>query len=85
MRPDQRCMERGEWDQAGKLKAELENQQRQNRKRLIETFNETGKPSGPASRGIPIGEEWWVPRWFFREKDPDTNDEYWKFTNEYCK
>jgi hypothetical protein len=83
-RPDQRALENAEWDKSDKLKCEVEIHQRKCRKELISAFNETGKPSGPEVKGISIGEDWWVPRWFRREFDPDSKTEYWKFTNEYC-
>lgn len=34
-------------------------------------------------QALDIGENWWQPRWFVREKDADTGDEHWRFTREY--
>ncbi|KAI8906381.1 Oxysterol-binding protein-domain-containing protein [Gorgonomyces haynaldii] len=85
MRPDQRAMEHGKWDQANKDKERLENLQRKNRKAIVEEYAKTGVPFGPKPSGISIGEDWWVPRWFSRELDPDTREETWRFDQSYWK
>ena len=63
-------MERGLWDEATKLKDLMETQQRSRRKEIVKRFEETKIPNGPSDyksrRGLPFGEEWWVPRWFVR-------------------
>lgn len=63
----------GKWDAANKDKELLEATQRDRRKEIVKSFQETGVPCGPSldeRRGITsIGEEWWVPRWFVRELD----------------
>ncbi|KAI8817986.1 Oxysterol-binding protein-domain-containing protein [Fimicolochytrium jonesii] len=85
LRPDQQAMERGDWDVANKLKEDIELLQRDRRRDLVETFERTGKPSGPDARGIDVGEKWWVPRWFVRELDPDSGEEHWKFDGGYWR
>jgi hypothetical protein len=84
-RPDQRAMEHGLWEKADKEKERLENLQRHRRRELHERFEEDGIPSGPPQRGIHMGEEWWTPRWFIREMDPDTQSEMWRFTHDYWR
>lgn len=85
-RPDQKAMERGLWDNADELKRHLENKQRSTKNRLKQEFELTGIACGPKeNNAMPIGEEWWIPRWFQRDVDPDTNEEYWNFTHEYWK
>ncbi|KAJ3088393.1 hypothetical protein HK102_008853 [Quaeritorhiza haematococci] len=87
LRPDQRAMEEGRWDDANAGKEALEMAQRERRKGIVKKFQETGVPDGPPPRkgAIAIGEEWWVPRWFVREVDADTGEEHWRFTEEYWK
>jgi len=41
--------------------------------------------SGCINDDLEIGEPWWVPRWFARAIDPDTQEEHWVFTGEYWK
>jgi hypothetical protein len=84
-RPDQRAMEQGSWDEANEKKQELETRQRNRRKILVAEYEETNIKNGPVESGIEFGEAWWQPRWFTREIDVDTNEFYWKFTNEYWK
>ncbi|KAJ3140607.1 hypothetical protein HDU90_007909 [Geranomyces variabilis] len=85
LRPDQQAMERGDWDQANTLKERLELQQRDRRRELQATYDQTRTPSGPPARGIEMGEKWWSPRWFVRELDPDSREEHWRFDEEYWK
>ncbi|KAI8907712.1 Oxysterol-binding protein-domain-containing protein [Powellomyces hirtus] len=85
LRPDQQAMERGDWDVANTLKEQLEFLQRTRRKDIVAEYERTHTPSGPAPRGIDIGERWWTPRWFVREIDPDSNEEHWRFDEQYWK
>ncbi len=85
VRPDQRAMERGDWEVADKKKEECESRQRARRKEIVELFEQNGIPYGPPMTGIEFGEKWWSPRWFSRKIDPDTGDAHWKFTGEYWK
>ncbi|RKO89861.1 Oxysterol-binding protein, partial [Blyttiomyces helicus] len=73
LRPDQRAMEHGEWDAANKGKERIELLQRERRKGI------------DRKGGIAIGENWWIPRWFVRELDPDTREEHWRFTEDYWR
>ncbi|KAI9199787.1 Oxysterol-binding protein-domain-containing protein [Polychytrium aggregatum] len=70
LRSDQRAMEIGDWDLAEHEKTRLEQCQRQNRKRLISDYEQ-------------YGASWWIPRWFVRDWDPLTREEYWRLTGEY--
>lgn len=83
LRPDQRDMEHGRWDSATNGKEKLETRQRKARKQMMTEYEITKIPFGPIRKGIPIGEDWWSPRWFYRDMDSDTNEEMWKFTFEY--
>ncbi|KNE54947.1 hypothetical protein AMAG_00888 [Allomyces macrogynus ATCC 38327] len=66
LRPDQRAMEEGRYDDAAFEKNRLEEKQRAARK----VREQSG--AGHAQ-----------PRWFVRDYDPDSRDEYWRFTHEY--
>ncbi|KAJ3349804.1 hypothetical protein GGF32_005220 [Allomyces javanicus] len=66
LRPDQRAMEEGRYDDAAFEKNRLEEKQRAARK----AREQSG--AGHAQ-----------PRWFARDYDPDSRDEYWRFTHEY--
>jgi hypothetical protein len=83
LRPDQKAMERGQWDEADKLKDKVENRQRSQRKALVQMYEKTKMKSGPPSQGIEFGENWWQPRWFVREVEKDTSEEHWRFTGDY--
>ncbi|KAJ3005149.1 hypothetical protein HKX48_000843, partial [Thoreauomyces humboldtii] len=85
LRPDQRAMEVGDWDDANTLKERLELLQRDRRRNLTDVYDRTGRPSGPDPRGIDVGEKWWVPRWFVREVDPDSGEEHWRFDDAYWR
>lgn len=79
LRPDQRLMENGEWDEANKVKSILEENQRTvRRKREAEAETATG-------HGKPY--ESYQPIWFKKEKDPITGNPLHVFTGEYwtCK
>lgn len=79
-------MEEGRWAEANTFKEQLENSQRNLRKLLVKKHQDTKIPDGPTDRrGITIGEEWWIPRWFVREIDQDTQEEHWRFTDDYWK
>lgn len=83
---DQRALEEGKWTEANEFKESLERRQREERKAIVKKFEETGAPNGPPDRkGIAIGEDWWIPRWFVRQLDDDTQEEYWRFTEDYWK
>ncbi|TPX42136.1 hypothetical protein SeLEV6574_g05746 [Synchytrium endobioticum] len=85
LRPDQKAMEAGLWEEASKLKEELETLQRTNRKVSIQHFEDTHIKDGPPREnpGLDFGEDWWAPRWFIRETEQDTGEEHWQFTNDY--
>ena len=83
LRPDQRAMEEGLWNQADSLKNQIETSQRLRRKEIVSDFERTGVPNGPTRRGLEFGEKWWQPRWFYREHDPIIGEECWKFSGEY--
>ncbi|KAL3895988.1 MAG: hypothetical protein SGCHY_004363 [Lobulomycetales sp.] len=84
LRPDQKALEEGRWDDANESKETLERRQREERKVIVQNFEQRGLPNGPPSRkGIPMGEDWWVPRWFERQMDEDTQEENWKFVQDY--
>ena len=85
LRPDQRAMEAGLWDQADNLKNQIEVSQRARRKIIVSDFEKSNIPYGPTRRGLEFGEKWWQPRWFYREHDSITGEECWKFSGEYWK
>ncbi|KAJ1658071.1 hypothetical protein IWQ61_002635 [Dispira simplex] len=67
LRPDQRAMELGEYDQASDEKNRLEEKQRAKRRAREEDHDA----------------EPWTPRWFTRGIEPDTNEPYWVFNHKY--
>lgn len=70
VRPDQRALEEGRWSDANECKETLERRQKEERKSIVQNFEDHGLPNGPPNRtGIAIGEEWWVPRFFERRID----------------
>jgi oxysterol-binding protein 1 len=83
LRPDQKAMERGLWDEADRLKESLELRQRAHRKHLVHMYEKTNVKSGPPPKGIEFGEAWWQPRWFIKEIEQDTGEEHWRFTGDY--
>ncbi|XDA85529.1 hypothetical protein R6Z07F_015306 [Ovis aries] len=68
LRPDQRLMEKGHWDEANTEKQRLEEKQRVNRRRRLEA----------CSRGCGVDEEKeaevYVPLWFEKKLDPLTGE-----------
>ncbi|MXQ94307.1 hypothetical protein E5288_WYG007347 [Bos mutus] len=68
LRPDQRLMEKGHWDEANTEKQRLEEKQRANRRRRLEA----------CSRGCGVDEEKeaevYVPLWFEKKLDPLTGE-----------
>uniref|UniRef100_A0A1E1X9K1 Putative oxysterol-binding protein 1 n=1 Tax=Amblyomma aureolatum TaxID=187763 RepID=A0A1E1X9K1_9ACAR len=79
LRPDQRLMEEGNWDEANQVKLQLEEKQRATR-RQRETEAEAA-----AAQGRPyVGYE---PVWFRKETDPITGNPIHVYQNEYwaCK
>ncbi len=84
-RTDQSLMEQSQWDLANQAKESLENNQRLRREELVATFKATKIADGPLRdvSGIPFGEDWHTPRFFTRQKDPDTKEEHWVFSDEY--
>lgn len=68
-RPDQREMERGNWNEANRLKKILEENQRA-RKRQRESEGSVDEPS---------------PAWFCKELDPQTGNMMYKFKGEYWR
>ena len=79
-------MEEGKWDVADKEKTKLETIQRDRRKVIVKDFDTTGLPSGPQhlrDKGLEMGEEWWIPRWFTRQLESDSQEEHWQFSDEY--
>jgi hypothetical protein len=88
LRPDQRAMEMSAWEEATEGKENLEKRQREQRKILVQEYEKMGMANGPQDRlrnSIPIGEEWWIPRWFVRKVEFDTGEEHWEFTGDYWK
>jgi hypothetical protein len=81
LRPDQRAMEQGQWDEADKQKTMLETLQRQKRRQYVQEYEESGVPFGPAKRGLDFGEKWWQPRWFYRHRDE--HGESWIYNGQY--
>jgi len=66
-RPDIRALEEGDLEAAAMAKEKLENKQREARKPFKNKKEN----------------EWWSPRWFVREKHPDTGDEIWKSNGKF--
>ncbi|KAI8809691.1 Oxysterol-binding protein-domain-containing protein [Cladochytrium replicatum] len=89
LRPDQRAMECGQWDDATRWKERLEIAQRERRKNVVARYEREGVADGPQElrwkAQEEIGEEWWIPRWFVREMEPHTGEGHWRFTGEYWK
>ncbi|CAJ0580671.1 unnamed protein product, partial [Mesorhabditis spiculigera] len=77
LRPDQRLMEEGNWDEANKRKIEIEEKQRARRR----------KQDQEAEKALKDGNVYkeHTPKWFVKVMDPDTNlmchlstGEYWE-------
>ncbi|KAK3599071.1 hypothetical protein CHS0354_024397 [Potamilus streckersoni] len=75
-RPDQRLMEEGNWDEANKVKMQLEEKQRAKRKQREAAAEELAK-RGEAFDG---GHK---PVWFEKQKDPITGNIIHVFNNRY--
>ncbi|XP_067650187.1 oxysterol-binding protein 1-like isoform X1 [Haliotis asinina] len=78
-RPDQRHMENGKWDEANRVKIQLEEKQRAARK----------KREGEAEKAKADGNEYkmYEPKWFRKEVDSTTGSLIHTYTGEYwqCK
>ncbi|KAG8182462.1 hypothetical protein JTE90_020383 [Oedothorax gibbosus] len=79
LRPDQRLMEEGGWDEANQVKVQLEEKQRTVRRKREE------EAEGAAADGRPF--QGYEPIWFRKETDPITGNPVHKFTGDYwqCK
>ncbi|XP_015917026.1 oxysterol-binding protein 1 isoform X2 [Parasteatoda tepidariorum] len=77
IRPDQRLMEEGAWDQANEVKVQLEEKQRTVRRKREEEAEKA------AAEGRPY--ETYDPIWFRKETDPITGNPVHKFTGDYWK
>lgn len=79
LRPDQRLMEEGNWDEANQVKLQLEEKQRATRRQR------EAEAEAAAAQGRPyVGHE---PAWFRKETDPVTGNPIHVYQNEYwgCK
>ncbi|KAI1293548.1 Oxysterol-binding protein 1 [Halotydeus destructor] len=80
LRPDQRQMEMGNWDDANRLKNVLEeNQRNRRRKRTLVDSDSTNEETSSVDLHRPA--------WFRRDLDPVTGEAMFAFTDEYwtCK
>ncbi|XP_014606256.1 PREDICTED: oxysterol-binding protein 1 isoform X1 [Polistes canadensis] len=79
LRPDQRLMEDGQWDEANAEKLRLEEKQRAARR------NREHEAEEAASQGLPY--ETWEPLWFKKQQDPYTDSLCYMYSGEYweCK
>ncbi|CEF65395.1 Oxysterol-binding protein 2 [Strongyloides ratti] len=77
LRPDQRLMENGDWDEANKVKNLLEEKQRGVRR----------KREAEAQRAMQLGEPYkeYEPLWFEKAQDPYTGSVIHLFKHEYWK
>lgn len=75
LRPDQRLMEDGKWDEANQVKGFLEEKQRKVRRRREETATNT-------DAGVA-----YAPTWFKLQNDPITNNPVHIYAEDYwqCK
>ncbi|KAL7672790.1 hypothetical protein ACOME3_007671 [Neoechinorhynchus agilis] len=89
LRPDQRLMEEGRWDEANAEKLRVEQKQRDARRRMEETrVTEDDEESSTQSeeqekQTVAVKEH--IPCWFKKQHDPYTNTEMYIFTDEYWK
>ncbi|XP_045172406.2 oxysterol-binding protein 1-like isoform X2 [Mercenaria mercenaria] len=76
-RPDERHMENGDWDEANRVKVQLEEKQRTKRKKM----------EAEAEACLKRGEEppCHEPMWFKRSKDEITGEPIYKSTDKYWK
>ncbi|KAK2587461.1 hypothetical protein KPH14_003169 [Odynerus spinipes] len=79
LRPDQRLMEEGRWDEANAEKLRLEEKQRAVRRAREHDAEEA------AAQGLPY--ETWEPLWFKKQQDPYTDSLCYMYSGEYweCK
>ncbi|GBM53085.1 Oxysterol-binding protein 1 [Araneus ventricosus] len=77
VRPDQRLMEDGAWDEANRIKVQLEEKQRQVRRKKEEEAEQA------AAEGRPY--QGYEPIWFTKETDEITGNPVHKFKGEYWK
>ncbi|CAJ0918506.1 unnamed protein product, partial [Mesorhabditis belari] len=79
LRPDQRLLEEGRWEEANAKKIEVEDKQRARAKKREQEKEEAVK------NGLPYAD--CEPLWFAKEQDETTGDTLHKFTSEYweCK
>nr|XP_050848076.1 oxysterol-binding protein 1 isoform X1 [Vespula vulgaris]XP_050848077.1 oxysterol-binding protein 1 isoform X1 [Vespula vulgaris] len=79
LRPDQRLMEDGQWDEANAEKLRLEEKQRAARR-----YREH-EAERASSQGLPY--ESWEPLWFKKQQDPYTDSLCYMYSDEYweCK
>ncbi len=75
LRPDQRLMEEGKWDEANTEKQRLEENQRARRRKR--------EPSQPAVEGKEDARENHQPLWFRQTMDPATGSRMYHFTGDY--
>ncbi|VDK39067.1 unnamed protein product [Taenia asiatica] len=96
LRPDQRLMEEGLWDEANIEKVRLEEKQRLRRRQMaLALINKDSSSDGASTAGtstssvnVPASlmdtlDEAHRPLWFEKEVDPDTGLETMKFTGRY--
>ncbi|KAJ8782725.1 hypothetical protein J1605_009924 [Eschrichtius robustus] len=69
LRPDQRLMEKGHWDEANTEKQRLEEKQRVNRRRRLEACSQ-----GCGAEEAEKEAEVYVPLWFEKRLDPVTGE-----------
>lgn len=72
-RPDQRLMENGKWDDANRVKVQLEQKQREVRRKREELLEISSKPEQHEYR----------PRWFEKAIEPYSGVSYFKFKGDY--
>uniref|UniRef100_A0A5K3F8Q3 Oxysterol-binding protein n=1 Tax=Mesocestoides corti TaxID=53468 RepID=A0A5K3F8Q3_MESCO len=101
LRPDQRLMEEGRWDEANIEKVRLEDKQRLRRRQMAlklmksdspDEDNPTNAASSTVNTTVPPSlmdtlDQMHEPLWFKKEIDPDTGLQTLKFTGKYweCK
>ncbi|XP_069353121.1 oxysterol-binding protein 2 isoform X1 [Eulemur rufifrons] len=70
LRPDQRLMEKGRWDEANAEKQRLEEKQRSTRRRRLESLT----PSSACSTEEEKEADAYLPLWFEKKRDPLTGE-----------
>jgi len=81
LRPDQRLMEIGNWEESNEEKVRLEEKQRSARKKRCENDPE----AADAASGSNGGDHGWTPLWFRKEEDPVTGIPIHVYANQYWK